>query len=483
MGESDTLADFLTFVQKDYPADHTAVVLWNHGGGPLVGACFDEEAGFDALTLPELDDAFATGVEARGGAPYDIVGFDACLMGSLETASLLCDDAHWLLASEEIEAGAGWDYAPLVKALGSGKDAQEACVAVCDGYVAKCATRHKDAAATLAAIDLSKVDDVCDALDEALAATRAAKGSDTATLRTLAYGVRQAESFGGASKKEGHTNLVDLMGAATNAKTSDEFGKKWQELADVLGEAVSYHVYGRATSGAHGLSIWYPVSSSADEVAHYADVSPLVSYANALKGLFSKEIDPVTFLDAGSVNEDGELSVTVDPSCANSFFDLYVVNRRMDGAYADTNVDIYDDWDTLTFTYVPSDAVAITLDGIRLDADVITYGDGWQTFSSPVEVDGRKTNLRVSWVSNHTVEGGGHYEVLGMWDGIDTLTGLANRSLDDLVAGSTVGAVSSLTGVARDTVKLGRSPEGLQPWVRHPWNPAPTSVGSLPWIC
>ena len=33
--EPDTLADFLRFCKKEYPADHTMLVLWNHGGGPF----------------------------------------------------------------------------------------------------------------------------------------------------------------------------------------------------------------------------------------------------------------------------------------------------------------------------------------------------------------------------------------------------------------------------------------------------------------
>jgi hypothetical protein len=53
---------------------------------------------------------------------------------------------------------------------------------------------------------------------------------------------------------------------------------------------------------------------------------------------------------------------------------------------------------------------------------------------------------------------GGHYEVLGTWDGIDELTGLADRSLDDLENGAEVGAVSKETGEVRDHITLGPTP-------------------------
>ena len=76
----------------------------------------------------------------------------------------------------------------------------------------------------------------------------------------------------------------------------------------------------------------------------------------------------VKFSDAGSATDEGKLSVTIDPATADEFFDLYVVNGALDGSYQDTNVDISDDWDNLTFVYNPAHAVAITLDGM-------VYGD------------------------------------------------------------------------------------------------------------
>lgn len=54
MGEAETLADFLQFAKNNYPAEKTAVVFWNHGGGSVSGASFDELYGFDSLTLDEM---------------------------------------------------------------------------------------------------------------------------------------------------------------------------------------------------------------------------------------------------------------------------------------------------------------------------------------------------------------------------------------------------------------------------------------------
>lgn len=127
--------------------------------------------------------------------------------------------------------------------------------------------------------------------------------------------------------------------------------------------------------------------------------------------------------------------------------------------YADTNVDIADDWDGLSFAYAPALAVAVTLDGMVLDANVVGHGLGYETFSSPVEVDGRRTNLRTTWVESEGEEGGGHYELLGTWGGIDDLNGLADRSMAGLAPGSTVSAISLESGESRGGIVVGGRPE------------------------
>ena len=40
----------------------------------------------------------------------EMIGFDACLMSSVEVASLLSNYAKYMVASQEVEPGYGWDY-------------------------------------------------------------------------------------------------------------------------------------------------------------------------------------------------------------------------------------------------------------------------------------------------------------------------------------------------------------------------------------
>ena len=95
MGDHATLADFLSFCEENYPADHTAVIFWNHGGGSVAGVSFDELYDYDSLTLPELYSAFEAVYElSETNPPIDLVGFDACLMATIDTAYTLADISH-----------------------------------------------------------------------------------------------------------------------------------------------------------------------------------------------------------------------------------------------------------------------------------------------------------------------------------------------------------------------------------------------------
>jgi len=70
-----------------FPADSYSLILWDHGGGPVLGYGVDENFR-DLLTLDELSEALEDSVGAHM-TKLEWIGFDACLMSSLEVASVL----------------------------------------------------------------------------------------------------------------------------------------------------------------------------------------------------------------------------------------------------------------------------------------------------------------------------------------------------------------------------------------------------------
>ncbi|MCU0861727.1 MAG: clostripain-related cysteine peptidase, partial [Methanomassiliicoccales archaeon] len=116
MGSQAALQSFLEWGMNSYPANHYALVLWDHGGGWVYGVCSDDTSSGDSLLLPEIRQAI-TGAQTSTGKTLDLVGFDACLMGMTEVAYEMKDLTDTVVFSEETEPGQGWAYDKILASL------------------------------------------------------------------------------------------------------------------------------------------------------------------------------------------------------------------------------------------------------------------------------------------------------------------------------------------------------------------------------
>lgn len=477
MGSSQALSDFLSFCSNTYPADHDAIILWDHGGGPVSGVCFDEAASNDSLSLSELNSAFDGAVSARNGRTYDIVGLDACLMGCLETAQTLDDDASFLVASEAVEPGAGWDYGALVTGLGGSAsgDVRGAAANICQAFQRKCQARGTDASATLSAIDLSQVGQVEQALDQALEAETASAKSTAAALFALSSAGREAESFGGDSAAEGYSCLVDLGDFSAMAQKTTGLSSEFQQLSDAVKAAVVWSCAGSAKEDATGLSLYYPLPYEDDAFAAYRSATPLARYAQLLEGLYGQPAPAFALDDAGTKHEDGSFTVSIAQDSIPYTYDLYLETTKVDEngvplGCRSTDIDLEDDWDTGTFTY-DGPSYGLALDGVMLSSTLAAPGAEDEqsiVFTAPIVRNGQNTYLRFCWVWDDSVQEGGYYRILGTWNGIDHVTGMSDRSVEPLAAGDVVGVrvdtgstvvgqvtVSDQTAVAEQSLEPG----------------------------
>ena len=114
--EPETLAEFLEYCRDNYPSDHRMLVLWNHGGGAF-GYGNDSIIG-GSMSLKDIREALSSVYRPNINKPaFDIIGFDACLMSSLEVTHALDGFASYYALSEEVEPGDGWDYGPWLQAM------------------------------------------------------------------------------------------------------------------------------------------------------------------------------------------------------------------------------------------------------------------------------------------------------------------------------------------------------------------------------
>ena len=266
MGEAGTLASFVRWATENYPAEHTALVLWDHGGGPAGGYGFDQIYHFDSLSLDEMAQAMQD-AGFGGERKLDWVGFDACLMASLETMSAWQPYAELFVGSEEVEDQYGWDYAFLDE-LAHTADARQITTAIVDAFGRfheKLAdTTGTEPNATLAAVDLAGIDAIHAALDDVSEAVLADFARDDFSV--VARARERCRSFGasGGSVTTTGAPLVDLGDLA------ERLGSKHRAEAEALLAAIDDAVFANATNltGAHGITLHFPLTEgSAAQVA------------------------------------------------------------------------------------------------------------------------------------------------------------------------------------------------------------------------
>jgi len=135
MGLSTTLKDFITWGCETYPAEKIGLVLWNHGGG-MRGVCYDEKKSDDSITNAELKTAVSGAYSSLSrSSKFEFIGFDACLMQVQDIAEFMSPYFNYMIASEESEAGYGWDYDNWVDDLYAKKDTTTILKAICDSFI------------------------------------------------------------------------------------------------------------------------------------------------------------------------------------------------------------------------------------------------------------------------------------------------------------------------------------------------------------
>ncbi len=222
MGDPDTLERFATVV-ADRQTDHNALVMWDHGGGTIFAT--DKTDGKGAMRVD--DAARAIGKAFGNRRRVDVVGFDACLMASQSTLVAMPEVADIVVASPELEPGAGWPYDGVMQALKPRKGVAVApevfAAEVVDAYGKAYAGRNGQYTARLGAWWLDEA--LEDLLDDLAEAESAAEASDQATWwrqinravsGSLVYGAPEAGSVAR------YVDLGDLLLQLERSGVADE---------------------------------------------------------------------------------------------------------------------------------------------------------------------------------------------------------------------------------------------------------------------
>lgn len=337
MAEGKNVTNFLDYVYDNYKTDQYYFMFWNHGMA-LAGLEYDELTK-NELSLSELDDCLEKSKFHKANKKIDTVILNNCLMGSLETASILSKYANYLVASEDVMYGSR-----NIKTLEflDGIKINDDSVSVGRSYIDSYSKSTKqnltgDIYTTIALIDLSKVEKITENLNDYFEEIELNQSSFTQTVRIR-------DEIYEYQKAEDAFDMVDLY------QLVSELGKvnsNNEELLDSIEEAVIYN--STTDPYSKGISIYFP------ETYDWTEIYNTIDFSETYKDFTQKYIDILTgkeevkpFLATNEAQKIGNgFSLQLTPEEAELYKNskFFVFEDNKDGTYKailksyDTSID------------------------------------------------------------------------------------------------------------------------------------------------
>ena len=283
MGDADTLSSFINYCFDTFNSEHYSLVLWNHGAGPVYGFGLDENYS-DILTVDEMKKAFNDSVGSNDKR-LEWIGFDACLMNSLEIADLLAPYANYMIASQETEPGWGWDYTFLGETSDEAMSGEEMGKAIIDQYMLYGETvfdyyPRMYCDLTLSCIDLTKFEATENALNKCFGQL-----NEELTVENYPELVRKREKtrdFGtyASDFDYGMVDAIHLLG---------QIAPDSQEAMDAIESIEEMVVYSKSNmKNANGISLCYPYSTDELYTEACIAIQEEIAFSPAYTGFLQK---------------------------------------------------------------------------------------------------------------------------------------------------------------------------------------------------
>ena len=304
MTDPDTLASFIGFCEKNFSASRYELIFWDHGSGSVAGFGYDQRfPNSGSMTLSGIKKALdSTDVK------FDFIGFDACLMGTLENALMLSDRADYLIASEETEPGTGWYYTNWLTKLGTNTSlpTTELGKMIVDDFVSACAQSASGQSATLAVVDLAELSNTVPKVFRSFSESLSDMIADN-EYRQVSTARSNTREFARSSA----VDQIDLVHFALNIGNSE--GKA---LAEAVRGAVKYNRTSSNMNNSYGLSIYFPyrrLSNVDKAIKTYSDIGIDESYSQCIREFASLETSGQVSSGGSGTNPYSSLFGNLDP--------------------------------------------------------------------------------------------------------------------------------------------------------------------------
>ena len=281
MTNPGTLAEFIKFGKKNFPANRMCLIFWDHGGGSVSGYGYDEHYGQGkTMTLAGINEALK-----EGGVKFDFIGFDTCLMGTVENGLMLDQYADYMIASEESEPGVGWYYTNWLNKISKNTSMSTVQIGktILDDFVEVCDRQCRGQATTLSVVDLAELSaTVPKELKEFSIDTN--QLIQNKEFKKVSSARSKTREFAQHAK----IDQIDLVHFAKNMGT-----KEGKELASALQGAIKYNRTGGGISNAYGLSIYFPYKKTgkvSQAVSTYKAIGMDDEYTRCIQEFASLEV-------------------------------------------------------------------------------------------------------------------------------------------------------------------------------------------------
>lgn len=288
MGDGKVLVDFVRWTKKSYPAKRYMLIIWDHGQGwrffetlafdgsntktkmyfntgssthPAYKSVSHDATSKSELYNREIQDDLTTFLK---GEKINLIGFDACLMSMVEAGYAFKGIANYMVASEELEPGEGWDYNEwlsrlMVKPTMDEKQLGEVIVA---SY--KKTYSSKDPTTTLASVDLAQIENVATQIDSL----------SSLLLTVLPTQANEIKKMRGACSKYApdaehpfhHIDIVQFCKQIIANSTNTQLVQQAKVVSDAVTKlAVKANYFGKergGSYGSYGLAIYFPASGN-----------------------------------------------------------------------------------------------------------------------------------------------------------------------------------------------------------------------------
>ncbi|MCL2456210.1 MAG: clostripain-related cysteine peptidase, partial [Defluviitaleaceae bacterium] len=261
-------------------------------GGSIAGFGQDEKFDDAALTLLDMKKAFDEAGLAQN--KLEFLGFDACLMATVEMAVLAADYAKFLIAAEDLEPGEGWNYF-FLSALNDKKNicGFEMGKIIVDSFF-EYFEEHEltdEEILTLSVVDLANAAQVMDAMG-----VLTQKNFSDASFKKMAARRATTKTFGEGSPRDNFADMVDVGDMAV--QLADLFPREAAEVMRALENCVVYNRHNSETE-IFGLSTYYIYGGKSEGVPSlrtYSDLEMSGAYTEFLHEFFKNLL----------LNHDGE---------------------------------------------------------------------------------------------------------------------------------------------------------------------------------